>query len=178
MCFPLSSFIVVAIFVSLLIDLFCSYIFLIKATGVYQLTILHGWVLSCLAFEWQRGQCWPCFDRKRPVFLVIDAVLMIICRNLRMKGSEVSLKTQLDRGEWLWNSPNFKGSYKGAHLNAEKGLCPAQYFVLCSLIMLDWPDPNVFIGSLSSICRKLFVLCRVRVEQKDRRMGFITIPLY
>lgn len=54
-----------------------------------------------------------------------------------MKGSEVSLKTQLNRGEWLCNSANFKGSDKGAHLDAEKGLCPVQSFVLCSLIMLD-----------------------------------------
>ena len=46
--------------------------------------------------------------------------------------------------------------------------------------MLDLLDPNVFIGSLSNIYRNVFVLCRVAVEkseQKDRTMGFITIPM-
>jgi len=46
-----------------------------------------------------------------------------------------------------------------------KTLKPAQSFVLCSFIILDGPDPNVFNGSLSNICRDVFVLCRVTVKK-------------
>ena len=53
----------------------------------------YGFLLSCLAFEWKWGWRWPCFDRNLPTFHV-DAVLMLISRNLHMERSEVSIKTR------------------------------------------------------------------------------------
>ena len=86
------------------------------------------------------------------------------------------------RGEWLWNSANFKGAEKGAHIDVEMGQNSAQSFVICSFIMLDWPDTNVFIGSMSNNMHKCY--CFVQGQswkqwtKHDGTMGFITIPLY
>ena len=83
---------------------------------------------------------------------------------------KVITPTIVNIGEWLWNSAIFKGADKEANINS------AQFFVLCLFNMLDWPESNVFIESLSNICRNVFVWCRVTVEksaQKDRTIQVI-----
>ena len=58
--------------------------------------------------------------------------------------------------------------HKEVNIEVEWYLDPAQSFVFRSFIMFHWPEPNLFIGWLSDICRNASVLCRVTVQKKKK----------